>query len=153
MVGSLWSRRARAASGARLEESGGNLGDLASPGTLSSPEPAVGPEPRILLSGSLLVMLLGMVLGGDPLASPQVLAIARALLADATTCEVTTALRAARIRSILLKGPTIARWLYEQVSMRPYVDSDLMVADRDVCTAEEVLAGLGFEHAPLDDIP
>lgn len=94
-----------------------------------------------------------MVLGGDPFASPQALAIARTLLADATTCEVTTALRSANIRSVLLKGPAIARWLYEHVSMRPYVDSDIMVAEADIARAEEVLADLGFEHLPLDDIP
>src|SRR6266487_1763944 len=63
--------------------------------------------------GLILGMLHAMVLGGNPSASPQALAVARSLLADATTCEVTTAFRHANIRSILLKGPTIATWLYE----------------------------------------
>ena len=100
-----------------------------------------------------------MVLGGNPSASPQALAVARSLLADATTCEVTIAFRHANIRSILLKGPTIATWLYEHVSMRPYVDSDLMIAVGDLANAEEALAALGFEHEPIsastrfDDIP
>jgi len=104
-------------------------------------------------------MLQTMVFGGNPSASPQALAVARSLLADATTYEVTTAFRRANIRSILLKGPTIATWLYEHVSMRPYVDSDLMIAVGDLDRAEEVLAALGFEQEPIsastrfDDIP
>jgi len=84
---------------------------------------------------------------------PQALAIARALLADATTQELTAALGDAGIRCILLKGASLAHWLYDHVSMRPYVDSDLLVAPGNIAAAEAVLAGLGFEHAPLDDIP
>jgi hypothetical protein len=57
------------------------------------------------------------------------------------------------IEAILLKGPTLARWLYDHVSMRPYVDSDLLVPPGEIGRAEEILGSLGFEHAPLDDIP
>src|SRR5207248_1785857 len=88
---------------------------------------------------------IAMVLGENPSVSPQALAVARSLLADVTTGEVTTAFRHANIRSVLLKGPTIARWLYEHVAMRPYVDSDLLIAVGDLDRAEEVLAALGFE--------
>lgn len=88
-----------------------------------------------------------------PTPPPEMLATARALMADAVTEDVTSAFRRAGIHCILLKGPTLARWLYEHVAMRPYVDSDLLVAAADVGAAEEILARLGFEHPPLDDIP
>lgn len=66
------------------------------------------------------------------------------LRVDATTAEVTRAFRAAGIRSILLKGPAVARWLYEDRAARPYTDSDLLVSPDDVAAAEDVLRGLGF---------
>jgi O-antigen/teichoic acid export membrane protein len=64
---------------------------------------------------------------------------------DATTVEVTKAFRAAGIRSILLKGPSIARWLYSTKSARPYTDCDLLVSPENLSGAEEVLRSLGFK--------
>ncbi len=90
-----------------------------------------------------------MVGGKNSSELPNVLAIARSLLADVTTCEVTLAFRQANIRSILLKGPAIAVWLYEHVSLRPYVDSDILVAAEDIEKAEEVLARLLFMQEPI----
>src|SRR4029077_9032174 len=100
-----------------------------------------------------------MVLGGNPSASPQAFAVARSLLADATTCEVTIAFRHANIRSILLKGPTIATWLYEHVSMRPYVDSDIIIVVGAPERGEGWWPPLGSDQEPIsastrfDDIP
>jgi Uncharacterised nucleotidyltransferase len=76
---------------------------------------------------------------------------ARSLRADITTAEVTSAFEESGIRSILLKGPVLNRWLYAD-GMRPYRDSDLLVAPADITRAEEILARRGFEHAPLDDL-
>lgn len=64
---------------------------------------------------------------------------------DLTTVEVTRAFSSAGIRSILLKGPSIARWLYPSKEARPYTDCDLLVAPSDVAAAERVLTELGFE--------
>lgn len=75
--------------------------------------------------------------------SPGMLAGARRLAVDAVSGEVAAALRAAGIRSILLKGPSVARWLYGE-GTRTYNDSDLLVAPGDIATAEGVLASLGF---------
>ena len=76
---------------------------------------------------------------------------ARSLRADTTTAEVASAFEESGIGSILLKGPVLDRWLYSD-GMRLYRDSDLLVAPRDIARAEEILARLGFEHAPLDDL-
>ena len=53
------------------------------------------------------------------------------------------ALAAAGIESILLKGPTFARWLYPEGG-RLYGDVDLIVAPGDVLAAQKVLAARGF---------
>jgi Uncharacterised nucleotidyltransferase len=64
---------------------------------------------------------------------------------DVLTAEVATALRVADVRCLLLKGPSIARWIYESPALRPYADCDLLVAPDAIGRAEAVIAGLGFE--------
>jgi hypothetical protein len=55
----------------------------------------------------------------------------------------------AGIRAVLLKGPSFARWLYPEDSARPYIDTDLLVADTDFAPASEALGRLGFRvHRP-----
>lgn len=54
------------------------------------------------------------------------------------------ALREREIRSILLKGPVTAGWLYADAQQRDYGDIDLLVAPEDFAAAEAVLAGLGY---------
>lgn len=50
----------------------------------------------------------------------------------------------AGIASIVLKGPTFARWLYDDPRDRPYTDTDLLISPDDLERAREVLAGEGF---------
>jgi hypothetical protein len=57
---------------------------------------------------------------------------AHALARDVATAEVVEALRAAGVRSIVLKGPSIARWLYADGQPRPYGDTDLLVSPADL---------------------
>jgi hypothetical protein len=68
---------------------------------------------------------------------------ARALSCDQITGEVVGALRDAGVPVILLKGPSVARWLYP-AGGRSYVDSDLLVPAPASDRAEEVLRSLGF---------
>ena len=68
------------------------------------------------------------------------------LRVDAVTAEVVTAMREAGIRALLLKGPSIATWLYGDAAARPYEDSDLLVAPGSYSQAGDVLWGLGFDH-------
>ena len=64
---------------------------------------------------------------------------------DTATVELVAALDASGVRSILLKGPSIARWLYADGEERHYWDIDLLVPAAELPRAEEVTAALGFE--------
>ena len=67
---------------------------------------------------------------------------------DAVAAEVTTALSANGLRSVLLKGPVTARWLYpDDQTARHYRDVDLLVAPDVYAGAEEVLVSLGFDRS------
>lgn len=59
--------------------------------------------------------------------------------------EVATALHAAGVDNMLLKGPTFARWLYEEGEPRDYGDTDLLVPLDGMAPAETVLSELGFK--------
>jgi hypothetical protein len=63
---------------------------------------------------------------------------AQTMAVDRMTCEVVTAFRQQDIPSVLLKGPSIAQWLYP-LGGRSYGDSDLLVSQR-----AKALEGLGF---------
>jgi hypothetical protein len=69
---------------------------------------------------------------------------ALALHVDNVTGEVVTAMRSVGIGTLLLKGPSIAAWLYGDGAARPYVDSDLLVASGSYRQAADVLHELGF---------
>jgi hypothetical protein len=78
----------------------------------------------------------------------RALAIGSNLAADARAAEVVGAFEHRGIRSILLRGPAIARWLYDE-GERTYCDVDLVVEPPAVEAAEAVLAELGFLGRPL----
>jgi hypothetical protein len=69
---------------------------------------------------------------------------ALSLAVDAQTATVTSALEDAGVRSILLKGPAIAEWLYRGRALRVYADTDLLVAPSDWDRARATLHDLGF---------
>lgn len=75
---------------------------------------------------------------------PARLYAARRLAIDAATAEVVTALRAAGIRSVLLKGPAIAARLYDDPLERGYGDFDLLVEATSHPEAIAVVRQLGF---------
>jgi len=77
-------------------------------------------------------------------ASVGVLLTVHTLLVDQVTAEVIAALRARQIDSILLKGPSIAAWLYADDTLRVYADCDLLVAPERLLAAQAVLEELGF---------
>jgi hypothetical protein len=71
---------------------------------------------------------------------------ARNFVIDVLTAEVASAFTGEGIDTIVLKGPVLARWLYLS-EVRPYGDSDLMVAPENRARAVSVLKRLGFaEH-------
>ena len=69
---------------------------------------------------------------------------ARAMLVDAVAAEVVSALRAAGVRSLLLKGPALGAWMYDDSVERTYDDVDLLVSPEHWSAARETLLGLGF---------
>ena len=79
------------------------------------------------------------------MASDELLrAAARVAIVDSATAEVVRALRSAGLRSIVLKGPGFAAWLYDGASLRSYGDIDLLVAPSDRPQVESVLRELGY---------
>lgn len=73
-------------------------------------------------------------------------AAARNLKVDLMTAEVLRAFETARVPSLLLKGPSIVRWLYPG-HVRHYGDADLLVPPTARGDAERALESLGF--API----
>jgi hypothetical protein len=71
-------------------------------------------------------------------------AAAQRLRVDYATAAVLRAFESARVRSILLKGPSLARWLYEPGDHRTYLDCDLLVPDEDFEAAAATLPALGY---------
>ena len=75
-------------------------------------------------------------------------AAARTLLVDWNAANVMDSLADKGIPSILLKGPTLAKWLYEGAGSRHYADADVLVPDPQLGGAEQVLTTLGFVRIP-----
>ena len=82
-------------------------------------------------------------------ASATFVATARALAADRAAAEVVVAWRARGIESILLKGASVAGWLYPG-EPRPYGDADLLVDPARVADAAAVLVSLGYAPGPTE---
>jgi Uncharacterised nucleotidyltransferase len=95
-------------------------------------------------------------LGGSAMSAERLeryLQLARNLAVDALTAEVASAFTGEGIGTIVLKGPVLAKWLYPG-EVRPYVDSDLMVAPENRARAVSVLERLGFmEYCPWMPVP
>ena len=77
----------------------------------------------------------------------------RMLAIDVVTAEVAAALSRNQVPSILLKGPSIALWLYHEGAGRSYVDSDILVPPEGRQMAEQTLARLGFVSAYAGTTP
>src|SRR5215217_1954268 len=76
--------------------------------------------------------------------SRAVVLTAHALARDLMTAEAVEALRRVGVRSIVLKGPSIARWLYADGCPRPYTDSDLLVSPGRLRAAAGALESIGY---------
>jgi hypothetical protein len=77
--------------------------------------------------------------------SAKIGAVARSLWLDALAADVISRLADRGARAILLKGPAIATWLYDDGTLRAYSDIDLLVSPSAVHAAEQCLKELGFE--------
>lgn len=79
---------------------------------------------------------------------PELIAAGVGLALEALAVEVTTELERSGIATIILKGPSVIRWLYPADTDRYSVDLDLLIAPADLERAETTLAVCGFE--PLE---
>lgn len=79
--------------------------------------------------------------------SDRIHSIGSIMRVDATTAEVVRRAEGAGLRVILLKGPSFARWLYDDKADRPYADTDLLVAPGQADALALLLGDLGFEVA------
>jgi hypothetical protein len=57
------------------------------------------------------------------------------------------------IEGILLKGPSLAEWLYRDGFPRNYVDTDLLVSPVGFARAREIARGMGFAYVPPPQPP
>jgi hypothetical protein len=73
-------------------------------------------------------------------------AAAHVLRVDLVTAEVVSALRRAGVRPILLKGPSIARWLYADGEARAYGDTDLLIEQSARRSAARAMRAAGFRR-------
>lgn len=76
--------------------------------------------------------------------NPNAASAALSLLLDCRAADAVERLRSAVIPSILLKGASIATWLYDDGEVRPYIDVDLLVPPSQFRTATAVLGELGY---------
>jgi hypothetical protein len=74
---------------------------------------------------------------------------ARSLGIDRVTAQLVDALDGAGVPCIVLKGPSVALWLYDAAGARSYCDSDILVPPFSLAAAESILRSLGF-WSPLD---
>jgi hypothetical protein len=77
-------------------------------------------------------------------APPAIIAAAHVLALEASAGTVVDAWNDAGIESIVLKGPTLASWLYPE-ALRRYGDIDLLPEPDRVLDAAAILGRLGFE--------
>ncbi len=66
---------------------------------------------------------------------------------DSAAAAVLEGFEAAGVRSLLLKGPVLARVLYTEDEQRGYLDIDLLVSPEDLAAARAVLTALGYGQA------
>jgi hypothetical protein len=80
----------------------------------------------------------------DELSEAHLAALGR-LRVDAVALEVAGELERSDVPCILLKGRSIAGWLYGRSEPRSYGDADLLVRSSDQARAQDVLKRLAFE--------
>lgn len=85
-----------------------------------------------------------MAVRQPPEASQAARIVAGNLRVDCATAEVLRAFGAAGVKSLLVKGVSVVRWLYDAHEPRAYSDCDLVVRPADLVAAGDVLAELGF---------
>ena len=74
------------------------------------------------------------------------------LLVDRETARLTSELKSSGVDPVLLKGPSLARWLYSDGESRRYGDIDLLVRPAEVGAAVTRLRELGYEDLVRSEV-
>jgi hypothetical protein len=91
---------------------------------------------------------------GNVASHDLVRAAARVAIVDRATAEVVRAIQDAGMRCILLKGPGLSEWLWDDAPLRPYGDTDLLVGPLERPRVERLLGELGYVRTLGDgDVP
>ena len=69
---------------------------------------------------------------------------ARNLLLAGEVIRILQSLAAAGVEAVPYKGPALAAYAYDQLSLRRFVDLDILVRKADVIRSKEILAAAGF---------
>jgi len=83
---------------------------------------------------------------------PAALAAGLNLANDAVTAELAARMRAAGIRGIVLKGPSLRRWLYGDEPVRFSVDVDLLVDPATFDAIDPVMSAAGWTYLGVNAI-
>ena len=83
---------------------------------------------------------------------PRLAVAGTQLVVDLASIEAISALREAGLDCILLKGPSLAQWLYPVPTSRSYSDCDLLVAASDIGSAGNVLGKLGYAPEGIEEL-
>ena len=83
---------------------------------------------------------------------PKMAAAGNQLALEVATGEVVSAMAASGVETIVLKGPSVARWLYERPWARVTSDCDLLVSSAELARAERVLGELGFVKESFSEL-
>jgi hypothetical protein len=70
--------------------------------------------------------------------------VARNLLLTAELCRILQTFEAAGIEAVPYKGPALAAYAYGNLTLRRFVDLDILVRKADALRAKELLTALGF---------
>src|SRR5919198_390651 len=89
---------------------------------------------------------------GEPSGTDPLFVAGVNLANDAATAELARALRAAGVRTVVLKGPATRQWLYGNAAPRLSMDVDLLLSWREVEQAEGVLRTLGCRYLGIDAV-
>src|SRR3954468_16702234 len=83
---------------------------------------------------------------------PAALAAGLNLANDTVTAELAEHMRAAGMRGIVLKGPSLRRWLYGDEPVRFSVDVDLLVDPATFDAIDPVMSAVGWTYLGVNAI-
>jgi len=86
----------------------------------------------------------------DRLKQDEIADVAGVLLLDVALARALDALDRRDVRAIVLKGPVLARRVYDAAAFRPYHDVDLVVRPEQLEIASRTIVELGFVEIPYE---